>query len=137
MKPFVLTQKLKYKPFPAEYAIQNEKTQKEYVIPFSIKHVQDWPETALEEFNRIGSKWMKIDSLIKKQGKNKLTKEQAAQSFIISTSMNRLIGANGIIEEDGKRLWAEELPPHVKALYVEAWKNYLPDAELNEDKEEE
>lgn len=100
---FRLIKKYFTEPFKVQYVAQNESTGKELVVDFSIKHIQDWPELAVEEVSLIGARFQQIDSLLKKQ--KKISPKQSDEAFRINLHLNRLIGANGLVESDAINVW--------------------------------
>lgn len=107
---FVLVKKNFVEPFKVQYVAQNEKAGKELLAEFSIKHFQDWAETAVEEFTLIAARFKKIDSLLKTQ-KKKLDAKQAADSFRINAHLNRLIAENGLVEPEALVVWGDMSAP--------------------------
>jgi hypothetical protein len=116
---FIYVQKNKFEPFEVEYVAQNEEENKELIAKFSIKHIMDWPEKALDDFVRLENKWTRLDSLLKKN-KKKIDVKQANEAVVVSRAMNNIIAENGIVEEDGRTVW-QSLPIHAQIEITGAW----------------
>jgi hypothetical protein len=121
---FVLVQKNQFEPMPVQYVIENSETG-EQLDPklFTIKHVADWAETAVDDYVNVTTKFKQIQSLQKKS-KKKPTEAESIENMRVSSAFFRLIVENGIVESEGIEVW-KKLSIPMKTELCEAYMKWV------------